>query len=383
MVYPKNSRADLQETDVLLKDREGFSYFALEAIAAILEEDEDLPENFNKQLFEYQVSNSHPQEPNNAAPGNGQSGSLDLDSIAIDDIVALYFREMSQVPLLTWDQEVNLAKKLERARQAKYELENLRERGNSRKRRDLRQQVQDGVDAREHLIRANTRLVVSVAKKYLNQGLHLLDLVQEGNLGLMKAIEKYDYHKGFRFSTYAHWWIRQTITRSIADQSRTIRLPVHMSDRIRKINKTARQLEQSLGRPPSVTELAEELDMDPERIHWTRKVSRMPVSLETPIGDDEDTEFGMLIEDEKAPHPSQVMYQNMLSDRVNEILSTLSPREARILRLRYGLEQGRPHTLEEVGRKFGLTRERIRQIEVKALRRLRHPSRSRRLREYL
>jgi RNA polymerase primary sigma factor len=243
--------------------------------------------------------------------------------------------------------------------------------------------IEEGRLAREHLIKANTRLVVSIAKKYMSRGVPFLDLIQEGNLGLMKAVTKFDYHRGFRFSTYATWWIRQTITRSIADQGRTIRVPVHMIDRIRLLYKTAHVLEQRLGAPPTVEDLADALEEESDKVEWMLKVSWLPLSLESPVGDEEDSELGMFVEDENSPSPSQAAYKNMLVEKVHEILGTLSPREARILRLRFGLENGRTYTLEEVGEKFGLTRERIRQIEGKALRRLRHPMRARQLREYL
>jgi RNA polymerase primary sigma factor len=243
--------------------------------------------------------------------------------------------------------------------------------------------IQEGQKAREHLIRANTRLVVSIAKKYIGRGVPFLDLIQEGNLGLMKAVNKFEYKRGFRFSTYATWWIRQTITRAIADQSRTIRVPVHMTDRIRTMYKMAHKLEQELGRPATPEELADKLCVSVDRLQWMLQVSWIPISLESPVGDDEDSEFGMFVEDEISPSPSQTVYENMLRERMEQVLATLSPREARILRLRFGLENGHSYTLEEVGQKFGLTRERIRQIEGKALRRLRHPCRSRLLKEYL
>ena len=306
-----------------------------------------------------------------------------LNFISADDSVALYLKEMSRVPLLSTEEEINLAQRIERAYLAKRELKKLSRRNGYKRRIDLEALIQDGVDAREHLIKANTRLVVSIAKKYIGRGVPFLDLIQEGNLGLMKAVSKFEYQRGFRFSTYATWWIRQTITRSIADQGRTIRIPVHMTDRIRLLYKTAHHLEQSLGRPPTTEEMAAEMGVTLDKIHWMLEVSRTPISLESPVGDDEDSELGMFVEDEISPSPSQTAYENMLRDRIEQVLATLTPREARILRLRFGLENGHPYTLEEVGHKFGLTRERIRQIEGKALRRLRHPCRSRLLKEYL
>ncbi len=299
------------------------------------------------------------------------------------DAVGLYLKEMSRVPLLNTEEEVSLAKRVERAKKADRKLSNLNGRTPKVEKEALKKKIIDGRAARNHLIRANTRLVVSIAKKYIGRGVPFLDLIQEGNLGLIKAVKKYDYSRGFRFSTYATWWIRQTITRSIADQGRTIRVPVHMIDRIRHLYKIARRLEQELGRPPKVEELAEEMNADDRKVEWMLQVSWLPLSLESPVGDDEDSELGMFVEDENTPLPSQTTYHNLLSEKVEEILATLSPREARILRLRFGLENGRSYTLEEVGEKFGLTRERIRQIEGKALRRLRHPMRSRQLREYL
>jgi len=290
---------------------------------------------------------------------------------------------MSRVPLLTLVEEVNLAQRIEYGRECKAKLTRMNGKASTRHRFELENAIQDGVLAREHLIKANTRLVVSVAKKYIGRGVAFLDLIQEGNLGLMKAVSKFEYQRGFRFSTYATWWIRQTITRSIADQSRTIRIPVHMTDRLRMMYKAAHKLEQSYGRPPTQDELCTEMGVGHDKLRWMLDVARIPVSLESPVGDEDDSELGMFVEDTVTPSPAQTTYENMLRERVEQVLATLSPREARILRLRFGLENGHPYTLEEVGHKFGLTRERIRQIEGKALRRLRHPYRARLLREYL
>jgi RNA polymerase primary sigma factor len=311
----------------------------------------------------------------------GQDTGLVYD-MAVDP-VGLYLKEMSSVPLLTTEEEVELAQRIDHGRSCTRELKKLNGSATPQQSNTFSTAIQDGKLARESLIKANTRLVVSIAKKYIGCGVPFLDLIQEGNLGLMKAVEKYDYLRGFRFSTYATWWIRQTITRAIAEQGRTIRVPVHMVDRIRQMYKAAHDLEQKLGRPPSKEELAAELQVEVERVEWMMKVSRTPLSLETPVGEDEGTELGAFVEDQQSPTPNQLVYQNMLREKVNEVLSTLSPREARILKLRFGLENGRCYTLEEIGQKFGLTRERIRQIEGKALRRLRHPRRSRRLQEYL
>ena len=308
---------------------------------------------------------------------------FNLEHISTDDTVGLYLKEMSQVPLLSLEEEVNLAKNVERGCQATRELARLESHPDYEERFSLEAQVHAGELARDHLIRANTRLVVSIAKKYLGRGVPFLDLIQEGNLGLMKAVEKFEYRRGFRFSTYATWWIRQTITRCIADQSRTIRIPVHMVDRIRQMYRVAYDLEQKHGQPPNVDELAREMAMDVKKVQWMIKVSWKPLSLESPVGDEDEAELGMYVEDTSSPSPSQSAYYTTLKESLEEALLTLSPREARILRLRFGLDNDRPYTLEEVGQKFGLTRERIRQIEGKALRRLRHPWSARRLREYL
>jgi RNA polymerase primary sigma factor len=282
--------------------------------------------------------------------------------------VGLYLKEMSRVPLLTLEEEVNLAQRIEHAKESKAKLAKMNGKGSIKHHRELENVVQDGILAREHLIKANTRLVVSVAKKYIGRGVAFLDLIQEGNLGLMKAVTKFEYQRGFRFSTYATWWIR---------------IPVHMTDRLRVMYKAAHKLEQSYGRPPTQEELCLEMGIGHDKLRWMLEVARIPVSLESPVGDEDDSELGMFVEDTITPSPSQTTYENMLRERVEQVLSTLSPREARILRLRFGLENGHSYTLEEVGHKFGLTRERIRQIEGKALRRLRHPYRARLLREYL
>jgi RNA polymerase primary sigma factor len=306
----------------------------------------------------------------------------DLDYISVDDSVSLYLKEMSRVPLLSVDEELDLAKRMERAARARVQLTKHNGRTPPRRRQDLELVIQDGFIARDYLIRANTRLVVSIARKYMGHGVPFLDLIQEGNLGLIRAVEKYDYQRGFRFSTYATWWIRQSITRAIADQSRTIRVPVHMADRLRLLYKTSQEMEQELGRVPTVDELATELAVDGSKVEWMMQVAQPTISLESPVGDEDDTDLGMYVEDVNSPSPAQIVYQNMLCERVDQVLATLSPREARILRLRFGLGQDRPYTLEEVGQKFGLTRERIRQIEGKALRHLRQPCVARLLREY-
>jgi len=300
-----------------------------------------------------------------------------------NDTVGMYLKEMSRVPLLSGKEEHDLAIRISDGRAAQGDLLRTARRKRSLEADRLEALIQDGLQARDHIIKANTRLVVSVAKKYIGRGVPFLDLIQEGNLGLMKAVEKFDINRGFRFSTYATWWIRQMITRAIADQARTIRLPVHMNDHIRHVYKATHELEQRLGRVPTQLELAAELGLEPRRLELILKASRIPLSLDTPIGEDEDSDLGSFIEDEFSPTPMQSAYDAMLKEKVSEILESLSPREARILRLRFGLDDGNPYTLEEVGEKFGLTRERIRQIEGKALRRLRHPLRARQLKEYL
>lgn len=301
---------------------------------------------------------------------------------ATADPVKDYLKQIGKVALLNAEQEVSLAKRIEAGLFAEETVNEGAVAAADLV--DLEWIAEDGRRAKNHLLEANLRLVVSLAKRYTGRGMLFLDLIQEGNLGLMKAVEKYEYQRGFRFSTYATWWIRQTITRAIADQGRTIRVPVHMVDRIRQLYRTTHEMEQKLGRVPTNDELAEEIGVNTTKVEWMMRVSWLPLSLESPINDDEeDSELGMFIEDQMTPTPIQSTYGNLLREKVQEVLETLPPREARILRLRFGLENGRAYTLEEVGQKFGLTRERIRQIESKALRRLRHPRRARQLKDYL
>ncbi|MFZ5808626.1 MAG: sigma-70 family RNA polymerase sigma factor [Chloroflexota bacterium] len=300
-----------------------------------------------------------------------------------DDSLDLYLREMSSVPLLNHQEEIELAQRIEQGREAQKRIAGACGRLRKRKLQELQALVRDGVAAREHLIKANTRLVISIARRYIGCGVPFSDLIQEGNLGLIRAVEKFEYQRGFRFSTYATWWIRQAVMRAIAMQSRTIRLPVYLGDRVRRIQQVVHSLEQDLGRPPTSEEVAAETDETPERVNWFLQLSQIPLSLENPYGDDEEAEFGAFIEDELAEKPYDAVQYLMLKEQVEIALATLTPREARVLRMRYGLDHQHQLTLEEVGDKFGLTRERIRQIELQALRRLRHPSRARLLREYL
>ena len=277
------------------------------------------------------------------------------EGISIDDPVRMYLKEIGRVPLLSADEEIRLAKRME----------------------------QGDEEAKRRLAEANLRLVVSIAKRYVGRGMLFLDLIQEGNLGLIKAVEKFDYNKGYKFSTYATWWIRQAITRAIADQARTIRIPVHMVETINKLIRVSRQLLQELGREPSPEEIAREMDISVDRVREIMKIAQEPVSLETPIGEEEDSHLGDFIEDQDAPAPAEAASFMLLKEQLEEVLETLTPREEKVLRLRFGLDDGRARTLEEVGQHFGVTRERIRQIEAKALRKLRHPSRSKKLKDFL
>ena len=317
-------------------------------------------------------------------PGDDESSlqqdPFDLEEIPSDDSLSLYLKEVSRVPLLDWEEEKQLTRSVHDARVAERELE---QNGHSLEERErLQEVIEAGRLARQHLIRANTRLVISVAKKYVGRGVPFLDLIQEGNIGLIKAVEKFDHTLGYRLSTYATWWIRQTVTRAVADQGRTIRVPVHMTERIRRLYGTVQNLEQELGRRPTPEEIAAEMEQDVDRVRWMLKVSSRPLSLQRPVGEEQDSELAAFIEDESQPTPPEFAHQGVLRDEIEEALNSLTPREAQILRMRFGLRDGHNYTLEEIGQKFGLTRERIRQIERKALHRLRHPRRSRRLRDY-
>lgn len=315
------------------------------------------------------------------------------EGVSVEDPVRMYLKEIGKVPLLSADEEIELAQNMEDGAVATEKINVLKGRldGASEEEKaeikeeikTLQRDVDKGADAKKRLAEANLRLVVSIAKRYVGRGMLFLDLIQEGNLGLIKAVEKFDYKKGYKFSTYATWWIRQAITRAIADQARTIRIPVHMVETINKLIRVSRQLLQELGREPSPEEIAKEMNMPVERVREILKISQEPVSLETPIGEEEDSHLGDFIKDDNVPVPADAAAFTLLKEQLEEVLGTLTEREQKVLTLRFGLEDGRARTLEEVGKEFNVTRERIRQIEAKALRKLRHPSRSRKLKDYL
>jgi RNA polymerase primary sigma factor len=305
----------------------------------------------------------------------------DLAAVDSGDIIGLYFKEASRVPLLTAEEEMELSQRIERGRLAREELSKGGVAPNRQK--ELRRLIEDGWQAREHLITANSRLVISIAKKYMGRGVPFLDLIQEGNIGLMRAAKKFDYRRGYKFSTYATWWIRQAVTRAVADQGRTIRVPVHMGDQISKMLRVQHQLKQRLSRDPTVEEVAQALEVEPKKVEHMIQVARRPLSLQLPIGEEEDDTLGDFIEDQEAPSPDETATHQLMSEHLEKVLEGLPPREVRILQLRYGLLDGKIHTLNEVGRKMGVTRERVRQIEAQALRRLRNARIQRELRAYL
>jgi len=354
-------------------------YDSLEMLDIELSSEEfagDLPEDVEPPLEEIaEIEEEELVDPNTL-----------VDSFNIDDPVRMYLKEIGKVPLLNADEEVELATAMAAGSQARERLSAARENEESLPADELAQlndTVKQGEDAKQKLAEANLRLVVSIAKRYVGRGMLFLDLIQEGNLGLIKAVEKFDYTKGYKFSTYATWWIRQAITRAIADQARTIRIPVHMVETINKVIRVSRQLLQELGHDPTPEEISEEMGMPVDKVREILKIAQEPVSLETPIGEEEDSHLGDFIPDEGASEPSEAASFTLLKEQLVDVLSTLTPREEKVLKLRFGIEDGRTRTLEEVGKEFNVTRERIRQIEAKALRKLRHPSRSKKLKDFL
>lgn len=357
------SKEDIQKIITDLKSKGKITYGELaaklgEANADQIDEVFNALENNGIDVLKDDIEDIEPDAEDLEEVENIDIEDIDVDNlegVSIDDPVRMYLREIGKIPLLTYDQELDLAKKVLKGDEA----------------------------AKQKLAESNLRLVVSIAKKYVGRGMLFLDLIQEGNMGLIKAVEKFDYTKGYKFSTYATWWIRQAITRAIADQARTIRIPVHMVETINRLIRTSRQLLQQNGREPTPEEIAKEMDVSVERVLEIQKIAQDPVSLETPIGEEDDSHLGDFIQDEDSPSPQDAASYTMLREQLDEVMSTLTPREAKVLRLRFGLDDGKARTLEEVGKEFQVTRERIRQIEAKALRKLRHPSRSKKLKEYM
>jgi RNA polymerase primary sigma factor len=376
-------------------------YLTFEDVLEVLDEDGDDLTTIESVLYELdELGIEIRQEGDPGAPlGLGEDHELefepeeipqdpgigDINAVSADDPVGLYFRQMAQEPLLTAQEEIELAKRIEYGKEAQLCLErsDAFDVYSETSLIHLQRLVQDGQAAREHLGRANTRLVVSIAKRYMGQGLPFPDLIQEGNVGLMRAVDKYDYKRGNRFSTYATWWIRQAITRALAQKTRTIRIPLHMTERIRQMYRTAQTLEQNLGRRPTPEEIAFEMELPTDSVRSMMDASQHAIALERPVGDDGDSEFGDFIEDQDSPSPVEAATQHLLQETIEEVLAELTPRQSHILRLRFGLGGGEPHTLEEIANKFGLSRERIRQLEKEALRRLRHPRLAHNLRDYL
>ena len=375
-----NELSDVLDTMDLDSEQMDHIYDSLEALGIEVGSEEefvnDLPDDIEPPMEEIaEIEEEELVDPNTL-----------VDSFNIDDPVRMYLKEIGKVPLLTADEEVTLATSMSEGNLAKERLAEIEENNeeiSAEEQAELETLVKQGESSKQKLAEANLRLVVSIAKRYVGRGMLFLDLIQEGNLGLIKAVEKFDYTKGYKFSTYATWWIRQAITRAIADQARTIRIPVHMVETINKVIRVSRQLLQELGHDPSAEEISEEMGMPVDKVREILKIAQEPVSLETPIGEEEDSHLGDFIPDEGASEPSEAASFTLLKEQLVDVLSTLTPREEKVLKLRFGIEDGRTRTLEEVGKEFNVTRERIRQIEAKDLRKLRHPSRSKKLKDFL
>ena len=375
-----NELSDVLDTMDLDSEQMDHIYDSLEALGIEVGSEEefvnDLPDDIEPPMEEIaEIEEEELVDPNTL-----------VDSFNIDDPVRMYLKEIGKVPLLTADEEVTLATSMSEGNLAKERLAEIEENNeeiSDEERKALEALVKQGENSKQKLAEANLRLVVTIAKRYVGRGMLFLDLIQEGNLGLIKAVEKFDYTKGYKFSTYATWWIRQAITRAIADQARTIRIPVHMVETINKVIRVSRQLLQELGHDPSAEEISEEMGMPVDKVREILKIAQEPVSLETPIGEEEDSHLGDFIPDEGASEPSEAASFTLLKEQLVDVLSTLTPREEKVLKLRFGIEDGRTRTLEEVGKEFNVTRERIRQIEAKALRKLRHPCRSKKLKDFL
>lgn len=380
---------DILDQEVVESDLNGNVEEAIDVKEEVSLDDEDLLDGIPEEELKATVEIAVPKVGGKSKTTRTRARKHTSDTsvtLLTGDPVRMYLKEIGKVNLLTAAEEIDLAMKIEAGVAATEELEKAEDEGielERRERRRLTRIEQVGLDAKQQLIEANLRLVVSIAKRYVGRGMLFLDLIQEGNLGLIRAVEKFDYTKGFKFSTYATWWIRQAITRAIADQARTIRIPVHMVETINKLVRIQRQLLQSLGREPTPEEIAEEMGLTPERVREIQKISQEPVSLETPIGEEEDSQLGDFIEDDAAVAPPDAASFTMLQEQLSKTLDGLAERERKVISLRFGLEDGHPRTLEEVGREFGVTRERIRQIESKTLAKLRHPSRSQKLKDYL
>ena len=380
---------DILDQEVVESDLNGNVEEAIDVKEEVSLDDEDLLDGIPEEELKATVEIAVPKVGGKSKTTRTRARKHTSDTsvtLLTGDPVRMYLKEIGKVNLLTAAEEIDLAMKIEAGVAATEELEKAEDEGielERRERRRLTRIEQVGLDAKQQLIEANLRLVVSIAKRYVGRGMLFLDLIQEGNLGLIRAVEKFDYTKGFKFSTYATWWIRQAITRAIADQARTIRIPVHMVETINKLVRIQRQLLQSLGREPTPEEIAEEMGLTPERVREIQKISQEPVSLETPIGEEEDSQLGDFIEDDAAVAPPDATSFTMLQEQLSKTLDGLAERERKVISLRFGLEDGHPRTLEEVGREFGVTRERIRQIESKTLAKLRHPSRSQKLKDYL